>query len=183
MLNLLTVIAEDLLQSTVEVLQEAGLDAPRRRFVEMPPITAPIAWGAGDCEGQLNVMIGPPVPSQLFRQVRGRSGTQACGHAWDVTFNVTLHRCFDIHHEYPKARDLAVIAAAQAADGWQLARGLAFRWAKSELTPRYTASDEPPCNWSQLGSLQIFQKEGGIRGWLVPVTMLVTDTYDPETGV
>jgi hypothetical protein len=188
-IDLVYALGTDLLRATADVLREGGLAVPERQFVETGSVAlAPIGQD-GRCNEQIVVVTsGIRASSQppLGSGPRDRAA-RPVANVWSTTLTVQLHRCHaPAASVIPSRRVVDDSARKWMMDGWQLARGLGHRWGAGTLLPSLSAGVEDrvarvgESQSVRLGNVDPINPQGGVAGWLVPVTVMLPDLYDPE---
>jgi hypothetical protein len=162
-------IADDLIRTTAEVLQAAGLPVPDRRYVESCNVTAPVTFG-DDCAQQLTVHVGSLTKAAAV--IGNDRQNQGCNMVWEAPFVVTLLRCYPIQEEDPGPDALDAESRKHLRDGWALASGLVRRWHANTLAPNAHLGD---CQYVRWGNVTCIAPRGGILGWTLTVTIPLMD--------
>lgn len=180
-IDLIWQIAHDLIGAACDVLGEAGQAVPDRVFVDVndPPL-APL--GESGCESQIAIgVIGPTIASAPQLNTTASNPRGPCALVWAATFPIVLSRCYEpAAHELPSPAEVDIAGREHLRDGWQLARGMGYRWARGTLVP--SLGEDQNCSSIRFLDMRSLGPQGGIRAWRLPIQVLLPGTYDPQTG-
>lgn len=192
MIDLLYRLARDLLDAGADVLAEGSRPVPERRVIETGTVINAPVTGKGTCAGDQLVVVSsglrlspvPPLTSSASARARRPSAM-----VWSTTLTLCLHRCHAPSLKAtPSPQESTDAAGEWMLDGWQLARGLAYRWRSQTLLPSLgsaspaIAAAEANNATVTLGDGTPVNPQSGIAGWSFPVTLLLPDIYTAATA-